>query len=90
MQSVYREAVKPKKTTVKADEPASGRHRSDAQKGSSQKKKGNEIYSKLTELGLTVFDPFDKSIELDWDCLAGYAHQKRLIEDTILLALNYP
>lgn len=41
-------------------------------------------------MGLTVFDPFDKTINLDWDCLAGYAHQKRLIEDTVLLALNYP
>lgn len=62
LQSVYREAVKPKKTSVKADEPASGRHRGDMNMGSSKKKKGNETYAKLAELGLTVFDPFDKSI----------------------------
>ena len=48
------------------------------------------MYNKLRQLGLTVFDPNDKTITLDWDCLAGYEFQKRLIEDTVLLALNYP
>lgn len=38
----------------------------------SKKKKGNELLNKLTELGLTVFDPNDKTVTLDWDCLAGY------------------
>ena len=88
IQSLYKEAVKPKKTSVKADQPA--QDRSLSAQSSPKKKKGNELYEKINELGLTVFDPFDKSIELDWDCLAGYAHQKRMIEDTILLALNYP
>lgn len=37
-----------------------------------------------------MFDPSDKTVTLDWDCLAGYENQKRLIEDTVLLALNYP
>ena len=87
IQALYKESVKPKKSSVRADEPARGTAKSSPQ---SKKKKGNELYSKLGELGLTVFDPFDKTIELDWDCLAGYAHQKRMIEDTILLALNYP
>ena len=32
----------------------------------------------------------DKSVELDWDYLAGYEKQKRSIEDTVLLALTYP
>ena len=60
--------------------------------GGAKKKKGsgNETVSKLTELGLTVFDPNDKTVDLDWDCLAGYEGQKRLIEDTVLLALSYP
>ena len=39
---------------------------------------------------MTIFDPNDKSVELDWDYLAGYEHQKRSIEDTVLLALTYP
>ena len=41
---------------------------------SSKKKKasGNQTVSKLAELGLTVFDPNDKTVDLDWDCLAGY------------------
>ena len=75
LQAIYRQSVKPKKTTVKAD---SGYDRA-KQDQSGKKKKGNQLYSKLNQLGLTVFDPFDKSFELDWDYLAGYAHQKRLI-----------
>lgn len=39
---------------------------------------------------MTVFDPKDKMHNLDWDYLAGYESQKRSIEDTVLLALNYP
>ena len=48
------------------------------------------MYKKLEDFGATVFDPNDKSINLDWDYLAGYEKQKRAIEDTVLLALNYP
>lgn len=48
------------------------------------------MYKKLEEFGVTVFDPNEKNVELDWDSLAGYEKQKRSIEDTILLALNYP
>lgn len=39
---------------------------------------------------MTIFDPKDKTVDLDWDFLAGYEKQKRAIEDTILLALSYP
>ena len=77
IQAIYKESVKPKKANIKADQPAQGRSVSGQQ--SPKKKKGNELYAKINELGLTVFDPFDKNIELDWDCLAGYAHQKRMI-----------
>ena len=44
----------------------------------------------MQELGLTIFMPDSKQIELDWDYLAGYEKQKRDIEDTVLLALTYP
>jgi SpoVK/Ycf46/Vps4 family AAA+-type ATPase len=44
----------------------------------------------MEEFGVTVFDPKDKAHNLDWDYLAGYESQKRSIEDTVLLALNYP
>ncbi len=37
-----------------------------------------------------MFDPKLKTVDLDWDFLAGYEKQKRAIEDTILLALSYP
>lgn len=77
IQAVYRQSVKPKKSIINADKPAQGKANMTSQQ--SKKKKGNELYSKLNELGLTVFDPFDKTVELDWDCLAGYAHQKRMI-----------
>lgn len=50
----------------------------------------NKTYEKLQEFGVTIFDPNDRTLSLDWDYLAGYETQKRLIEDTVLLALNYP
>ena len=81
--------VKPKKQSTNMSEPALGFPNKNAPT-QSKKKKGNEMINKLNELGLTVFDPNDKTITLDWDCLAGYENQKRLIEDTVLLALNYP
>ena len=34
--------------------------------------------------------PEAKSVNLDWDYLAGYERQKRDIEDTVLLALQHP
>lgn len=39
---------------------------------------------------MTVFMPEAKSVNLDWDYLAGYERQKRDIEDTVLLALQHP
>lgn len=53
-------------------EPAAGFPNKNFQQNSSKKKKGNDTFSKLNELGLTVFDPNDKTVSLDWDCLAGY------------------
>lgn len=37
-----------------------------------------------------VFLPEDRVQTMDWNYLAGYERQKRDIEDTVLLALNYP
>jgi hypothetical protein len=39
----------------------------------------NVLYKKLEEFGVTVFDPKDKTVSLDWDSLAGYEYQKRAI-----------
>lgn len=50
----------------------------------------NKNLKKLEEMGITVFNPEDKINDLDWDFLAGYEKQKRDIEDTVLLALNFP
>jgi hypothetical protein len=50
---VYREAVKPKKANVNTGEQSQKL----GQTVQSKKKKGNELYEKLSELGLTVFDP---------------------------------
>jgi len=54
--AVYREAVKPKKVNINAAEQAAG-FQKPGQTVQGKKKKGNELYEKLNELGLTVFDP---------------------------------
>jgi hypothetical protein len=68
--AVYREAVKPKKASFNIAEQ--GLQKPGHGQVAAKKKKGNELYEKLNELGLTVFDPNEKSVTLDWDCLAGY------------------
>ncbi|CAD8055564.1 unnamed protein product [Paramecium primaurelia] len=44
----------------------------------------------LEKAGVTIFMPENKERNLDWNYLAGYEKQKRDIEDTVLLALQYP
>ncbi|CAD8065577.1 unnamed protein product [Paramecium sonneborni] len=44
----------------------------------------------LEKTGVTIFLPNNKEKNLDWNYLAGYDKQKRDIEDTVLLALQYP
>ncbi|CAD8071579.1 unnamed protein product [Paramecium sonneborni] len=44
----------------------------------------------LEKTGVTIFLPDNKEKNLDWNYLAGYDKQKRDIEDTVLLALQYP
>lgn len=59
-------------------------------KGNSSVKSKAEAQEKLEKLGVSVFQPESKSMNLDWDYLAGYEKQKRDIEDTVLLALRFP
>ncbi|EGR27614.1 hypothetical protein IMG5_193130 [Ichthyophthirius multifiliis] len=49
-----------------------------------------EKNDEINQLGVTVFMPEQKNSDLDWDYLAGYEQQKRDIEDTVLLSLQYP
>ncbi|BAT87505.1 inactive ATP-dependent zinc metalloprotease FTSHI 3 [Vigna angularis] len=51
--------------------------------------------SDLEGMGVRIYgldEPvgISKDAEISWDNIAGYEHQKRLIEDTILLALHSP
>ena len=68
--ATYREVVRPKKKNVNPFQQAQMPVGSDSSK--KKKASGNQTVSKLAELGLTVFDPNDKTVDLDWDCLAGY------------------
>jgi len=43
----------------------------------------------LHKYGVSVFMPGEKRKNLDWDYLAGYEKVKRMIEDSILLALTH-
>lgn len=45
---------------------------------------------KLESMGVTVFLPEAKSSNFEWNYLAGYERQKRDIEDTVLLGLQFP
>ena len=49
----------------------------------------NDPISVLHKYGVSVFMPGQNKKDLDWDYLAGYESVKRLIEDSILLALTH-
>lgn len=49
----------------------------------------NDPKSILHKYGVSVFMPGEKKKSLDWDYLAGYEKVKRMIEDSILLALTH-
>ncbi|CAJ1962570.1 unnamed protein product [Sphenostylis stenocarpa] len=55
----------------------------------------NKSISDLERMGVRIYgldEPIviPKDGEISWDSIAGYEHQKRVIEDTILLALHSP
>ncbi|CAD8045366.1 unnamed protein product [Paramecium primaurelia] len=55
-----------------------------------QEIKTEKTLQELEKTGVTIFLPDSKEKNLDWNYLAGYEKQKRDIEDTVLLALQYP
>ncbi|CAK66823.1 unnamed protein product (macronuclear) [Paramecium tetraurelia] len=55
-----------------------------------QEIKTGKTLQELEKAGVTIFMPDNKERNLDWNYLAGYEKQKRDIEDTVLLALQYP
>lgn len=81
----YRESIKPRQVVRSSQSSIS----SSPQKQAARPPQDKNL-KKLEELGITVFDPKEKAHNLDWDFLAGYEKQKRDIEDTVLLALNFP
>lgn len=91
--SCYRESIKPKAYREPTSQQVGSGGSNIVRRGgqpTKNAKENSEVLKKLQELGITVFNPEDKINDLDWDFLAGYEKQKRDIEDTILLALNYP
>ena len=44
----------------------------------------------LSDMGCTVYNKSAEDRKLDWNCLAGYDHVKREVEDTVLLSLKHP
>ncbi|KAL4488666.1 hypothetical protein ABPG73_020365 [Tetrahymena malaccensis] len=97
--NVYRTAIQPQqhsfvKDRMKAAPNQFGsndpKNQSKPRNQKDQQKERTEAINKLEELGVSVFLPDAKQINLDWDYLAGYEQQKRDIEDTVLLALQYP
>lgn len=67
--------------------PFSGFFGGDEQPGS-DKSKNEDPINVLQKNGVIIFQP-GSSKNLDWEYLAGYENQKRMIEDSVLLGLTH-
>jgi ATP-dependent 26S proteasome regulatory subunit len=62
------------------------------QKDTALSQQSHAAIAKLQKLGVDVYnvDPQEMATHLSWDALAGYAHVKQEINDTVILALQNP